>query len=287
MKNSILTALLSTGIVLALNSCQSNNKPNSDKSMGDSLNNKAVKNDVQQEDDSYILPSPLQIGSIFKNAGLSYLPGITNSVKDVSQYTSTYSEALNTGIYGADLSYCVLNKQTQDALNYLKAVKSLADKLGFGNVFESGSLAKRFQSNLNSEDSLTSIIAELQMETDTWLSTNQQKYVGAITFAGAWVESMYIGSKVYEHKKNGNVSQRISEQMTILGNLLKTLNAYQSKDAHIAELVSALKKLEDSYQAFDEVKKMSSDNDEVAKLNEQHIDELSKEIESLRQKFVS
>jgi hypothetical protein len=291
MKNKILLRTLagSVAISMVFSACQSGNKPVNDKAVTDSLNKKAVINNAPDvpDSDNIILPSPLQIGSIFKNSGLSYTSGITNSVKDVSQYTSVYAEALNTGIYGADLSYCVLNKQTQDALNYLKVVRSLSDKLGFGSVFEENSLAKRFEANLNSEDSLATIIADIQMETDTYLSTNRQKYVGIIAFAGAWVESMYIGAKVVGDKKNDNVSTRISEQMVILSNLVKSLNCYQNRDSHIADLVSSLKKIEDSYMSYDEVKKNMGNDDNVTKLSAPHIDEIAKQIADLRQKFIS
>jgi len=289
MKNkSLLSSMLISALgAIVLTSCQQNTKRSATTST-DSLSNKVVKKaPAPDSTDNVILPSPLQIGSIFKHAGLTYMPGITNSVKDVSQYTSTYAEALNMGIYGADLSYCVLNKQTQDALSYLKTLRTLADKLGFGTIFESNSLAKRFEANLNSEDSLTSIIADLQMEADTYLTSNRQKYVSAITFAGAWVESMYVGSKVYAEKKTDKVNSRISEQMNILHNLIKTMTGYESQDAHIAEMVTSLKAIEANYLSYDEVKASNPDSEQAVKLTEAHLAELGKQIQELRQKFVS
>ena len=111
MKNKFLPPSL---LILALGamvlpSCQQSNKQASGTTGIDSLSNKAVKvAAIQDSTVEIVLPSPLQIGSIFKNAGLTYMTGLTNSVKDVSQYTSTYTESLNMGIYGADLSYLSL-----------------------------------------------------------------------------------------------------------------------------------------------------------------------------------
>ena len=235
---------------------------------------------------SYMLPSPLQIGSIFKNAGLTYMPGLTDSVKETSQFNSKYSEALNMGIYGADLSYCVLNKKTQDALNYLKSLRSLAGQLGFGDVFESNSLAKRFENNLAFQDSLTSIIADLQMNTDTYLAANKQQYITTVAFAGAWVESMYIGSKVYAKKKSANISDRISEQMTILDNLVKALNEDKDADTHINGLINSLRNVENTYMDYPEIKNSNPDSDQMPKLTDLHIAQLSTEIEQLRKNFI-
>ena len=83
----------------------------------------------------------------------------------------------------------------------MKLSRQMADNLGIGAVFEEGNLAERFEANLNNEDSLAYIIAELQMVTDMYLDENDQQQITSIVFAGAWIESMYIGAKVYEKDK--------------------------------------------------------------------------------------
>src|ERR1700722_1125871 len=113
MKHNLLAVLSISAIAVALLSCQHGSKTDSGLSTADTI--KSAKS-ADMADDSVatvMLPSPLQIGSIFKNAGLTYMPGLTNGKKETAQYTSTYSQAVNMGVYGADLSYCVLNKQTQ------------------------------------------------------------------------------------------------------------------------------------------------------------------------------
>jgi hypothetical protein len=248
---------------------------------------KSAQMDIDQDSESFLLPSPLQIASIFKNAGLVYFPGLTSTVKDASQYNSTYDEAVNMGIFSADLSYCILNKQTQEALDYLKVVKSMAEKLGFGSVFQSNSLMQRFQNNMGNTDSLAGVIADLQMETDSYLEANKQKYVGVIAFCGAWIESMYVGSKVYEKGKSSNVSSRISEQMNILDNLIKLLNKYQSADAHIKGLAKDLQDIQNEYAAYSEVKNFNPDGDQPIALTPEHIAQISSLVQDLRSKFIA
>jgi hypothetical protein len=289
-KKAFALVISMTGIMaFMLSSCQSNNNSSSTKSMADSLSSKAAAATTSEAEDSgaeIMLPSPLQIGSIFKHAGLVYMPGLTNTIQQIDHYNSSYSQAVNMGVCGADLSYCVLNKQTQEALDYIKALRGLGSKLGLGSIFESNALMKRFQTNLNSEDSLTSIITDMQMDADTYLATNHQKSVSTMTFAGAWVESMYIGSKVNADKKSDNISERISEQMTILENLIRSLTKYKTEDTHIADLIASLKVIEDTYKGFDEIKNMKPDNTQITKISDDHITELSKEIQDLRAKLI-
>lgn len=249
--------------------------------------NKAAEMAADQDSETFLLPSPLQIASIFKNAGLVYFPGLTSTVKDASQYNSTFDAAINMGIFSADLSYCVLNKQTQEALDYMKVVKSLSEKLGFGSVFQSNALMNRFQNNMGNTDSLASVIADLQMETDSYLEANKQKYVGIIAFCGAWVESMYVGSKVYEKGKSSNVSSRISEQMNILDNLGKLLAKYQSADSHIKGLISDLDVIQKEYSGYSEVKNFNPDGDQPISLTPEHIAQISSLVQDLRAKFIA
>lgn len=283
-------AYLSVVASVALISCHGNNNSSAANSTADSLTKATAQKGVDaadQDSETYLLPSPLQIASIFKNSGLTYEPGVTAGLKDASQFNSQYEQALNMGIYSADLSYCILNKQTDDAMKYLKIVKSLSDKLGFGSVFESNSFITRFQSNMNSTDSLASLIAELQMQTDTYLENNKQKYIGIIAFAGAWVESMNIGGTVYEKSKNQGISSRISEQMNILDGLIKLLKKYNASDTHIAGLVADLNTIKAAYGEFSEVKSYNPDSEQPITLTSEHVSQLGALVKTLRGKFVA
>jgi len=181
----------------------------------------SVVAEAETEEITYSLPSPLQIASIFKKSGLKYKAGITSELKDPAKYTTNLSKAINLGVYSADLSYAVLNKQNQEAMTYMKLSRQLADNLGIGSVFDQGNLSKRFEKNLTNEDSLAYIIAELQMVTDMYLDENDQQQVTSIVFSGAWIESMYIASRVFEKGKDKSLNNKLAEQMTILGIIIK------------------------------------------------------------------
>src|SRR3954462_1736710 len=211
---------------------------------------------------SYSLPSPLQIASIFKKSGLKYQDGITTSQKDPSKYTTNLSKSLNLGVYSADLSYCVLNKQNQEAMNYMKLCRQLAESLGMGTVFEQSNLSKRFEKNLGNEDSLAYIIAELQMVTDMYLDENEQPQITAIVFSGAWIESMYLGSKIYEKSKDKSMNTKLTEQMTILGSIVNALKAVQKKDPAIDGLIADVQSIKDIYDQLPSVKANPIKDDE-------------------------
>ena len=279
-----------TAIVLSavLFSCNSGNN-DSNKTGKDTAT--VVKKDttaiVQTVTESYVLPSPFQIAALFKNSGLAYVDGLTSPQKDISKYTTKYSQCIALGIYSGDLSYYVLNKKSQEAMNTMKLSEQLAGELGMGSIYEQNDLGKRFEKNISKEDSLASIISDLQMETDSYLSDNNQQQISAIVFAGAWIESMHIGAMVYQKNKNADINNKISEQMTILNNIIKVLTKYESKDAAITPLVAQLQSVEDIYSSTDAVKNNSADNDSVVSLTEQNITDIAKKIETIRTSFIN
>ena len=287
---NVLKYTLAVAIAVTMVSCSSSNETKDQNTETQTIDSSAQK--TESPEVSYNLPSPLQIASLFKKSGLKYIEGITNAQKDPSKYTSNFSKSLNLGIYGADLAYCVLNKQNQEATNYMKASTTLSSSLGMTSIFEEGGFVKRFEKNINNEDSLRNIIAELQMATDTYLEDNEQQQISAIAFSGAWTEAMYIGSKVFEKSKDQNLNNKISEQMTILSKIINVLKSHESKDPGISTLVADLNTLLVIYNDFDSVKKSKAEVKEddfgsVVTLTEKETGDLIKKINELRNKFVN
>jgi hypothetical protein len=281
------TLFIAAGMLFA--AC-GNETPKEDTSATTTPVDTAVAATAEAQDVSYSLPSPLQIASIFKKSGLEYKDGITSSMKDPAKYNTNLSKSINLGVYSADLSYCVLNKQNQEAMNYMKLCRQLAGNLGMGSVFEQGNLSKRFEKNLGNEDSLAYIIAELQMVTDMYLDENDQQQVTSIVFAGAWVESMYVGSKVYAKGKDKSLNSKLAEQMTILGSIVNALKAQEKKDPAITGLIADLKGIKDVYDVFPSVKNnpnAAEDTEKEMSLTDDEVAQLTKKIEELRTKFIN
>jgi len=265
------------------------NETQKDESVTNTATDSVVVEEPEAGTVSYSLPSPLQIASIFKKSGLKYQDGITTSLRDPSKYTTNLSKSLNLGVYSADLSYCVLNKQNQEAMTYMKLCRQLAENLGMGTVFEQSNLSKRFEKNLGNEDSLAYIIAELQMVTDMYLDENEQPQITAIVFSGAWIESMYLGSRIYEKGKDKSMNTKLTEQMTILGSIVNALKAVQKKDPAIEGLISDVQSIKNIYDELPSVKAnpVKEDEDKDITLTDEEVLQLTKRISELRAKFIN
>lgn len=201
------------------------------------------------------LPSPLHIAHIFKRAGVKYEQGVTNSPDNASKYQSDASKALNLGVYSADLAYYTINNETQETIKSLKAARGLADGLGIFQVYEAQNLIARFESNIGNRDSLLGFLSDLAVESDVLLRQGERYDIVFLSFAGAWVESMYIASHIASKSNNQEIMQRVISQRASLDNLIELLKEYEGRSefdeliVKLSEVSSLLATMSDKYNA--------------------------------------
>src|SRR3990172_7420214 len=129
IKKNFASALALAVVMTGITSCGGGTDTNNNNNGNDSLNGDTiVEDDEMGDEDNVNLPSPLQIAYIFKKSGLKYVPGTAHDAGKSGNYSSQFSQSIALGLYSSDLAYCVLNKQSNDARNYMKAVKDLSDK---------------------------------------------------------------------------------------------------------------------------------------------------------------
>jgi hypothetical protein len=194
------------------------------------------------------------------------------------------------GVYSADMAYCVLNKQTNDGQQLLKTIRDLGSKINLGKVFEQSSLYDRFNKNIDNEDSLGSIIAEIQFQTDQQLDENQQNELYGVIFSGAWIESMYLGGQVYRKDGNEKIVQALLEQMAVCKDIIDELKLYSAKDPSIATLMTDMQGVQDAISAMPSLKKLSENPDLDFKdvhPDKAEIESVLSKIEELRKKITN
>lgn len=238
------------------------------------------ENDIEEV---FLLPSPLQIGSIFKNAGLKYQEGVVAPRGSSASYSTTDHKALALGVYFADMTYCVLNNQTQEAKEYLTKIKELTDVIGLSAVFEGTTLLSRFESNLGNQDSIIMLLIDVQDRVDMHIHENSQDDLEAIIFAGGWVEGMHLGATSPREEGN-SVDARISEQMTILQSVVGLLKSNERSSDKLNKVTTALDKL---YQYYDKIEIEDNGGRRGYRISEEHVKEIIKQVESIRGEILS
>jgi hypothetical protein len=194
----------------------------------------------------FAVPSPLEMANMIKQSGAKFNKSVLNPVANAPRYSSSLTQALNLGIYTADLSYCSSFDQTQESMQYMGTCKKLADALGVTGAL-SETIINRLEKNVNNKDTLLDLVAEMYATTDSYLRENERASTTAIIVAGGWIEALYISTQIANVSKNNTaIIQRIAEQKDVLNNLVKLLESYPA-DQEITPVLADMKSIESLY----------------------------------------
>lgn len=247
-----ITYLFISALSLYFLSCSDNNAEDTLKTTSEKPQDTArlVAVDISEEAIQTIIqsiPTPLEISSIIKETGANYDAGILNSAANASKYNSNYDVALNMGIYSADLGYINLYEKTYASIDYLSAIRRLAEQIKVGQYFDFETL-KRIATNNKNYDSLLYISTENFNKIDKHLREQKRGELSVLMITGAWLEGMHIATQICKVKETKDLTERIGYEKINLDNILLIVNAYrQSK--YFAELAAELEKLKQLYSA--------------------------------------
>ena len=259
-KQSIKKSLILSFTTLLITQCGGGNEDVINKTTEETVNTNQevtprIEIDTTDYDYEFVPPSPIQIASILRKANMPYEDGLTNPTENADNYASQYKQSLNFGVYACDLAYCVTNNKSTEAAEYLKTVKKMSAKVGLSAVFDNESLIKRFENNIGNQDSVMSLLFDIQMLTDDYIQDNELRDLSVIYFTGAWVEGMNIGTHTIVGNTDHKISVLLSEQMTIAESIIRGLRAVENPSNDLVDLTDHIEEVVDAYHNLWSVKK--------------------------------
>ncbi|MBS0011656.1 MAG: hypothetical protein KFF49_09625 [Bacteroidales bacterium] len=223
----------------------------------------------------YPLPTSAEVIRLLTELEVGYIIGVSNPVDNAANYITSKSQAINLGIYGADLSYATLYNMNQDVINYLDAIRELANSLKMTKIY-SRQLYDDIKNSFDNKDRLVSILTKAFDDTYAYLADNDQQSLALLVVAGAWVEGMYITTHISESVYHvEGISRVLLEQKESFEFYLEIAKPY-ADDPVIKEMLEILKPVEDVYSRV-------RDNSLTVK----NVEEITAVIESVRAKLVS
>ncbi len=230
-------------------------------------------------------PSPVELAQNYKNTGITFIPGLTNSANNYENYVTNTKKSLNFGVYSADLSYCVLNDQGQCASDYFMAIQRLSDKIGLAEIFRYELILTNFNSSLGNKDSMSRMVAGIQKDLDKTLRANGTQDKAILFYTGAWVESAYIAMNAKKNFSNtvdtATVSE-ISNQINMLEDILVEFDKMEDKNQEVLDLENKLRE----FQEISSNIRITSTGDSII-INLQDLQKIRAKIEEIRAYVVS
>ena len=203
----------------------------------------------QIESNVYPLPTSADVIKMLYELEVGYIFGISNPVENAKKYFSSTSRAINMGIYGADLSYATIYNMNQEVINFMGAIRSLANELNMSKIYDE-TLYEKIKQNFDNKDELVKILTTAFNNTYNYLSENDQQALALLVVGGAWVEGMYLTTHVSEAAYNiAGISKNLLEQKKSFELFLEVTKPYEN-DPIISDFLKQLNPVKEVYKGI-------------------------------------
>jgi hypothetical protein len=191
----------------------------------------------------YRFPSPGEMFSYLDSTGLRFDKTLLLSCRNADNYLGTRDQAINLGVYMADLAYISLFQHYKESIDYLQAVYKLSDKLRISDAFDKN-LITRIEKNIKNTDSLD-VISDVALNyIISYLSRNEQEDVFAIISVGGFIEFMNISLHLSGEYAGDNVFvSKIADQKIVWENILKFTEQFAGNNKNVDDVLEVIKPL--------------------------------------------
>lgn len=250
---------------------------NSTKTQSDTMSKVQAQAFNQAKAVFYALPSPVETATMLENLGVKFTDKFLHTTADVEKYNTTSSEALNLGIYTADMSFCALYEQNQAVIDYLATVKKLSERLGIAGFFNDSTL-QTFQNNINNKNKIINSISESYSQSTSFLDEQERTEIASTVIVGGWIETLHLTLNMLKDvdlKSNkADVNDIMLNQQFTLEDLIGMLELFKD-DPQIAKLEDKLLQLKKTF-----------DTTIHGELTQEQIETLEKSVVEIRNNFI-
>lgn len=183
-------------------------------SNSDTVVHNAMNDSVRERIKQFVstIPVPFDILNKLSNSKLVFNADILSNASQAAQITDPNLQALNLGIYGADMALLITQSRLADSGPYLKSVRTLADAIVVPNAFDETTM-KRFDANRNNQDSLQKLVFSSYMRVDTTLISNDRLALASLVLSGGWLESLYLTATMIDSTEKDDKNATLYEIM--------------------------------------------------------------------------
>ena len=244
--------------------------------------------------------SPVESAAMIEDMNVPYSSKNLVPTSIVDNFDSNFKKALGLGILSSELGYLNVYKKTNSIVEYLTAIRRLADDLDVDQFFDFQTL-KRLATNNEDLDSLMFLSVNSYNRMDEHLRKTQRSDLSALMVTGVWLEGLYLSCEVYKQtSSNKELKERIGEQKNILNDLLLVLKFFEKK-SHFKELITDFESLKEAYEGVkitielgdskSEVDKngryvIIQDENTVVEISDEQVNEIAKLVDKTRNKLI-
>jgi hypothetical protein len=239
----------------------------------------------------------MEIASAFSEMEIKFNPNYLHNTNDYTKYITSTAQAINLGIYGADLSFCCVFGQHNLTVKYFNTVKNLAQELDLMKIVNDSTL-RLIEQNLDSPYVLQQIVSETFYKADAYLQEADRQREATLILTGGWVETMYLILS-FLHNQNAPTNCKaynlIADEYLVIDDLMNIIKT--SPMRHPKKLLSQLQPIKYNLSKLIKFRKIPvydsiTDSTYITTVIEYQItsmklDSLRNSVSKLRKKFIN
>lgn len=207
--------------------------------------------------------SPVEMAALMQSIDVPFSKKFLIDPEITEDYDTNYKKALALGILSADLGYLNVYGRTTLIVEYLTAIKKIADDLNIGQFFDFQSL-KQIATGGGDVDSLLFLSVTSFHDMDEHLRQNARSNLSLLVVTGVWLEGLYLLTQVAVENPTPKLKERVGEQKTLFNYLYPLLKLY--KEEKFFEDISD--DFEDFQKIFDEIEIVYHEGDVITTVDE-------------------
>jgi hypothetical protein len=241
-------AVLIVGMGFSFNGCKQSQKDQTEgdqQTQGQKITKSEIKEDVSEV--VYPLPSNFEITETLNEIGASFIISLSNDIENVNKYVTEDKQALNLGVYSADLSYATTYNMKQYTMDYMDVTKQLVQELGITGAY-SPEFIEEVKDNFDNKDKLVDMVTNSFYNTYKFMQQQGKDELSVLVVAGTWIEAMYITTHVSENTfHNKEIVDLIRDQEKTLKKLIDLLKPFNENQS-VSMIMEGIQPIYEVYQ---------------------------------------
>ena len=189
-------------------------------------------------------PSPVEMAQLIQRSGAEFDASACNPTAAGARYNTSDRQAINLGVYGADLSYSTIFEENAASLEYLSVIKNLSAQLGISDVITDDVL-KEAEANRGNRKVLIRIVSGTFYDLNERLKSNGTEDLAGLLVAAGWVEGMYLATQ-HLNEAPTELKARIAEQKMTLEDVMRLCRSYEATP-QLTALLTRMEAIEAAY----------------------------------------
>lgn len=235
--------------------------------------------EVEQEEMRKIvatIPVPFAILNQVSESGMPYRKDLLNPESNVTRYNTAEGQAVNIGVYGADMAYIIAFERLGESGPYLKCVRQLADAVVIPTVFNESTM-KRYQLSADNRDSMQTIMFSSYTEIDSTLENSERFGMAALVVSSGWIESLYLTTQ--------HLNQAPQSESTTL--LYEMLDEQQKHTDDVISMLGLFPKDSLFVGLHDDIAELKKISSPAKEYTPEELEKVTNQLATIRRKLVS